>query len=133
MQQKEFEALTGAKVSAEEYAKIERVYMSIDGMEKEEFCSAWKRGDLCHIVDELVDEVRTLEVRRSRLKAELGEAEDKAAEAATVLLTKAFQYNDDELKQAAIELVGMQQAVLIDVENGFGLNAAERAYIMENL
>ena len=35
MLQKEFEALTGKKVTAEEYAEIEKVYMAIDNMDKE--------------------------------------------------------------------------------------------------
>lgn len=44
MLQKEFEALTGKKVTAEEYAEIEKVYMAIDNMDKEEFCAACGKG-----------------------------------------------------------------------------------------
>ena len=46
MQQVEFEALTGKKVSAEQYAEIEKVYMAAYAMDKQEFCAAWKAGEM---------------------------------------------------------------------------------------
>ena len=57
MLQKEFEALTGKKVTAEEYAEIEKVYMAIDNMDKEEFCAAWNEQKFGYIVGELVKSV----------------------------------------------------------------------------
>jgi len=60
MLQKEFEALTGKKVTAEEYAEIEKVYMAIDNMDKEEFCAAWNEQKFGYIVGELVKSVQEL-------------------------------------------------------------------------
>lgn len=125
MLQKEFEALTGKKVTAEEYAEIEKVYMAASGMDKQEFCAAWNAGKLCYIVDELVKHVRALEEVRDRKKAQV--------DAAFVLLNSANEHNDEDMKEAAIELVGMKTAVRIDLENGFKLSEAERDYILENL
>lgn len=133
MQQKEFEALTGKTVTAEEYADIEKVYMAIDGMDKETFCAAWNEQKFGYIVDELVKEVENLRKWRDHWKAQMDEADEKAEAAARALLEKANQYDDGELKTAAIELVGLQQVVLIDVEEGYKLSGEERDYILENL
>ena len=133
MQQKEFEALTGKKVTAEEYADIEKVYMAAYGMDKQEFCAAWNAGKFCYIMDELVKHVQALEEVRDRKNAQVGEAEEKAEAAVRVLLAKADKYEDGDLKTAAIDLVGLQQVVLIDVEEGYKLSNVERDYILENL
>ena len=133
MQQKEFEALTGKKVTAEEYADIEKVYMAAYGMDKQEFCAAWSAGKLCYIVDELVKHVQALESKRDHLKEQLDEADEKEQDAAFMLLSGANEYGSEDMKEAAIKLVGIDAAVRIDIENGFDLNAAERDYILENL
>lgn len=133
MLQKEFEALTGKKVTAEEYAKIEKVYMAASDMDKQEFCAAWNAGKLCYIVDEIVKHVRVLEEARDHKKAQVDAAEKKAEAAARMLLAKADKYDDGDLKTVAIDLVGLMQVVLIDVEEGYKLSNVERDYLLENL
>ena len=133
MQQVEFEALTGKKVTAEEYAEIEKVYMAVDGMEKAEFCAAWKEQKFGYIVDELVKQVHKMAQWRENLKEQLDEADEKEQDAAFVLLNGANEHDDEDMKEAAIKLVGLDTAVRIDIENGFTLNERERDYILENL
>ena len=133
MQQKEFEALTGKTVTAEEYAEIERVYMAVDGMDNQEFCAAWDEQKFGYIVDELVKQVEDLRKWRDHWKEQMDEAEEKAEAAARMLLKKAEMYGDGDLKTAAIDLVGLEQVVLIDVEEGYKLSNVERDYILENL
>lgn len=129
MLQKEFEALTGKKVTAEEYAEIEKVYMAIDNMDKEEFCAAWNEQKFGYIVGELVKSVQELTKWRDHWKKQMDEAEEKAEDAAFVLLNCA----NEDMKEAAIALVGMKTAVRIDLENGFKLSEAERDHLLENL
>lgn len=133
MLQKEFEALTGKKVTAEEYADIEKVYMAIDNMDKEEFCAAWNEQKFDYIVGELVKSVQGLTKWRDHWKKLMDEAEEKAEDAAFVLLNSANEHNDEDMKEAAIALVGMKEAVRIDLENGFKLSEAERDHLLENL
>lgn len=133
MLQKKFEALTGKKVTAEEYAEIEKVYMGIDNMDKEEFCAAWNEQKFGYIVDELVKSVQGLTKWRDHWKKQMDEAEKKAEDAAIALLYGANKYNDEGMKEAAINLVGLDAVVRLDVENGFELNQRERDYILENL
>ena len=133
MLQKEFEALTGKKVTAEEYAEIEKVYMAIDNMDKEEFCAAWNEQKFGYIVGELVKQVQELTKWRDHWKKQMDEAEEKAEDAAIALLYGANKHNDEGMKEAAINLVGLDAVVRLDVENGFELNQRERDYILENL
>lgn len=133
MLQKEFEALTGKKVTAEEYAEIEKVYMAIDNMDKEEFCAAWNEQKFGYIVGELVKSVQELTKWRDHWKKRLNEAEERARAAAFVLLNGANEHNDEDMKEEAIALVGMKEAVCIDVKEGFKLSETERDYLLENL
>ena len=50
-----------------------------------------------------------------------------------MLLNGANEHDDEDMKEAAIALVGLDTAVRIDIENGFTLNERERDYILENL
>ena len=133
MLQKEFEALTGKKVTAAEYAEIEKVYMAIDNMDKEEFCAAWNEQKFGYIVGELVKSVQGLTKWRDHWKKQMDEAEEKAEDAAIALLYGANQHNDESMKEAAINLVGLDAVVRLDIENGFELNQRERDYILEKL
>ena len=120
-------------MTAEEYAEIEKVYMAIDNMDKEEFCAAWNEQKFGYIVGELVKSVQELTKWRDHWKKQMDEAEEKAEDAAFVLLNCANEHNDEDMKEAAIALVGMKTAVRIDLENGFKLSEAERDHLLENL
>ena len=133
MLQKEFEALTGKKVTAEEYTEIEKVYMAIDNMDKEEFCAAWNEQKFGYIVGELVKSVQELTKWRDHWKKKLDEAEERARAAAFVLLKGANEHNDEDMKDEAIYLVGMKEAVSIDLKEEFKLSEAERDYLLEYL
>lgn len=133
MLQKEFEALTGKKVTAEEYAEIEKVYMAIGNMDKKDFCSAWNMQDFGYIMGELVKSVQQLTKWRDHWKKKIDVAEEIAEDAANVMLNSSNEHNDDEMKWAAISLVGIKTAVRIDLKNGFKLCDAERDYLLEKL
>lgn len=133
MQQKEFEALTGKTVSAAEYAEIEKVYMAADGMDKQEFCAAWKAGKMAYIVDELVRTAEGLRKWRNEYRQKLDDADDKDEAAALAMLEAAYKHEDEGLKAAAVKLVGIEMVTRLDVENGWPLSERERDYILENI
>lgn len=131
MLQKEFETLTGKTVTTEDYAAIDRIYMAAYGMDKQEFCAAWRENDMRAIVDELTSNIDSLEKKADTLTQRLHEADEKNVAAATAILRKAEAYKDNELKQAAIELVGLKTVACIDLKNLWQLNEEERAYILD--
>lgn len=78
MEQREFESMTGASVTAQRYSEIERIYMAAPSVDKEIFCKEWKK----HRLDELetvVDAANNalLQERRVRdIKAKLEASEE---------------------------------------------------------
>ena len=131
MLQKEFETLTGKTVTTEDYAAIDRIYMAAYGMGKQEFCAAWRENDMRAIVDELTSNIDSLEKKNDTLTQRLHEADEKNVAAATAMLRKAEAYKDNELKRAAIELVGLKTVVRIDLKNLWQLNEEEREYVLD--
>lgn len=130
---KEFRTLTGQEVTENEFEDINKLYMATGNMDKEEFCAAWNAQNFEYIVGELVKSVQEQTKWRDHWKKQMDEAKEKAEDAAFVLLNGANEHNDEELKEAAIALVGMNTAVRVDLEYDFKLSEAERDYILENL
>lgn len=132
MLQKEFESLTGKKLTAEEYAYIEKIYMYVD-MDKQDFCAAVKKNNFEELTAHLVKRAEQLEEARDKYYLKVNDLLDDAKDAVYLLLKAASEYKREDMKKAAITLVGMKSVVLIDMEKGFELNNEERAYIIKML
>lgn len=58
MLQKEFEQLTGIKVSEEDFEKINEMYIEAVNMDKKSFCEAYKKGDFLSVVPTVIETVK---------------------------------------------------------------------------
>lgn len=58
MLQKEFEQLTGIKVSEEDFEKINEMYIEAGNMDKKSFCEAYKKGDFLSVVSTVIETVK---------------------------------------------------------------------------
>lgn len=58
MLQKEFEQLTGIKVSEEDFEKINEMYIEAGNMDKKSFCEAYKKGDFLSVVHTVIETVK---------------------------------------------------------------------------
>lgn len=58
MLQKEFEQLTGIKVSEEDFEKINEMYIEAGNMDKKSFCEAYKKGDFLSVVPTVIETVK---------------------------------------------------------------------------
>lgn len=58
MLQKEFEQLTGIKVSEEDFEKINEMYIEDGNMDKKSFCEAYKKGDFLSVVPTVIETVK---------------------------------------------------------------------------
>lgn len=65
----EFETLTGLSVSAEEYAKIEKIYLNAGELDKESFCKGWKQAKESsrEVMEAISDNVESKRVHINRL------------------------------------------------------------------
>lgn len=58
MLQKEFEQLTGIKVSEEDFETINEMYIEAGNMDKKSFCEAYKKGDFLSVVPTVIEKVK---------------------------------------------------------------------------
>lgn len=58
MLQKEFEQLTGIKVSKEDFERINEMYIEAGNMDKKSFCEAYKKGDFLSVVPTVIETVK---------------------------------------------------------------------------
>lgn len=58
MLQKEFEQLTGIKVSEEDFEKINEMYIEAGNMDKKSFCEAYKKRDFLSVVLTVIETVK---------------------------------------------------------------------------
>ena len=58
MLQKEFEQLTGIKVSEEDFEKINEMYIEAGNIDKKSFCEAYKKGDFLSVVPTVIETVK---------------------------------------------------------------------------
>ena len=58
MLQKEFEQLTGIKVSEEDFETINEMYIKTGNMDKKSFCEAYKKGDFLSVVPTVIETVK---------------------------------------------------------------------------
>lgn len=80
MTQQEFEQLTGMKVTAEQYKKVERAYM-VSNLGKQEFCAEWPRLYNSEVVQDLVEIVEAVDADLQQLakdKADAVHAKERA-------------------------------------------------------
>lgn len=118
MLQKEFEALTGKKVSASEYEGIERAYMNTD-LSKDDFCELWMESPKA--LNEIV--TKTILVRR------LYEERVSIVDALVELSDK---YGTSEL-QKSISIVGAKEYIKKKLEKGYFITDADRELLIDIL
>ena len=58
MLQKEFEQLTGIKISEEDFEKINEMHIEAGNMDKKSFCEAYKKGDFLSVVPTVIETVK---------------------------------------------------------------------------
>lgn len=138
MLQYEFEERTGLTTTAEEFVEIvHKVYMACATLDKDEFCSDYKKHGMGRIIPQLMDCIAAKDNSINELFTQLTTLENKAntqnIEMAEFLLGKAAAYEDEDFEYKALELVSRSTAITIKVKNGFPLTASDIEYIAKNL
>lgn len=131
MTQQEFEKLAGHKIDSKSYEVIERIYNEVS-FSKNEFVAEVKcmsNGiDICesNIVLELLRKAEGYE------RAYLEEC-DKNIERAHLLIRKACAYDDSDLYNMAIDIIGVGNAIQYKLENNLILCVDDKRYILKCL
>lgn len=112
MTQQEFEQRIGRKVSIEEYAKADAVYMA-SSLEKDEFCRDYKDHD-CKLIQDLAHRSNGFEAAMKATSTQLLELGRRLAQLAN-------EKNDEELRYESRNILGM---------SGYIKHCIEKKYIL---
>lgn len=133
MQQKEFEDLTWEKVSGEDYAGIEAMYMAAGEMPKEEFCEHWRRVGRNPLTLALLDRVKSLAKKLDVIIKQEQKARVQLLEMAHVALNYAARDNNSAAVDRATEILGAKEAAIYKLENGLKISDKDRSVIVATL
>lgn len=126
MTKEEFIERTGIIPTDEQYKQIEDMYINAGNMDKDEFCEDYKNhGDsklLAFFYKNACDN-----------KDLMGYMFDRRDEMIDLLLAKSVEYNDAEMMNKAIEVVGHAAVIKRKVTLNLNLWPTDKKYIKENL
>lgn len=131
MTKQEFEERTGLRTDAEEYAKIEKMYMAAGEMDKDEFCRCWRQTGKNPLTRVLARQAEILRGKLEERNNELEDAQEKKMELAKFLLGKAQAYNHDtDFRREAVRLIGEWGVVRLKLLEGYELWDEEREFLL---
>lgn len=132
MTQKEFEERAKCAVKPEVFAIINQLYMATN-MDKDEFCKEFKEMDdpmipgIRRSLREIGKHLGTLEAINANMKKSMRKRNDYLAD---VLIGKAHAYDDTDLRNEAVGLVGEVDVVKRTIELGLPLWDEDRKVIL---
>lgn len=132
MTKQEFEARTGLKVSSEDYARIEKMYMAAGNMDKDMFCTEYKKVGTSVLVAELFRQVLVLKGQLEERNNELDDATQRRADVAEFLVGKAAVHKDDDgedFYRVALRIAGRNACVRTKLEYGYPLNGEDISFL----
>lgn len=157
----EFETRTGLSVGAEEYAKIEQIYLNAGSMDKDAFCKAWKlaKPATLELIDELSHNVDGKRIHNDRLDIKIQnlnhdlemaqmkyeesrkeyhklendkwEVESQFNELVAQKVDLALALLKAGLEEQAIEILGHPYVISLKCSCDIELNQADKLYIAE--
>lgn len=133
MTQQEFEDWTCKTVTPEEYARIEAMYMAAGNMDKDQFCSEYKKYGASALVAEYYRRITVLNGVLEERNNELDDVRQRRTSLAEFLLGKAAAYDDTDFYREAVRLIGRKAAVLYKIKSGLPLWEEDVRYLEEAL
>ena len=132
MTQQEFTQRTGIEVETMQYAAIEQVYMYTE-LDKDDFCADYKKHGDSVIISHLVNELDKTTCERGCAHASLKEYKALMQDIAEMLIYKADEHMDEELYNAAINIIGVEECIKHKLINGLELTKEDKEYILKVL
>lgn len=131
MTQTEFEQRVKKSVTAEEYAEIEKIYMSCP-LDKDEFCMSWKnKKDL--IVDSLYDELESKDNKIKKLNDEIFNLNFEKSQIVGTLVDLAYETGSYNVRDYAVSLSSRKDYLVAKLNKKFTLWSDEIDWVKEIL
>lgn len=121
----EFTERTGLTLSTGEYEIVDAMYLAAGNMDKDEFCSDFKKHNRSTILTTFYKEIEFLKQKCKNFR-------NLQSETAEFLIGKAHAYNDSDFRKHAVKLIGEKQVVLMTLTLDFPLWEEDKEYIIAN-
>lgn len=125
MTQKEFEDRIGRKVTTEEYAYADALYMNAGDIEKDDFCREYKTIKDCRTVKEVLEGACFNKARAQKLHKDL-------LDLAEFLIAQHALTDNEELRKKAISILGEADYIRRKIALGFPFDQTDYA-IVQNI
>lgn len=133
MLQKEFEERVGMKVTPSEYGVIETLYNDSD-LEKDEFCTKWKKNDRMEMGELNANTISTLNKRIFAKDEEIKRQRQLIEDAAKFLVDIAYCVSDaDEIYKQAVKLIGRNNAIIYKMDKDYSLTDDDKSLIKSEI
>lgn len=125
MTKEEFEDRTGIK-SEEVFEEANRMYMNAGDMDKNTFCYDYKKHGDSILLSYFYHHSNMLEKQKKDVDALKNEI-------ACFLLKKADDWDDNDLRDKAVELIGEKEVIMRKIELELELWNEDKSYIKDNI
>ena len=114
MLQKEFFERTNIQISADEYNKVDAMYCNAGNLDKDQFCQDYKRHHDSILIQEFYK-------KSVSLKNSLDKSNAKISDLAMFLVDQAEKCSSSDLRDKAIELLGMEKYLSVKIQKGYNI------------
>lgn len=115
----EFNQLTGANLTEDQYKPVEEMYMNAGNMDKQEFCAEWAKHNSSKLLNMFYTQSCKLRDKKDDLK-------DQIWDLAEFILDQAEELGSDKLTAKVIEMVGVKRYLKLKLEKGYDLSDTDR-------
>lgn len=144
MLQKEFEERTKLSVTAEQYAKIDALYLACgNDVDKDEFCEKYMsfegRLELMHLIERELNHKTQMYNRVKQehnvMREENGQHKQEMADflLAEAAMLMGGSQTAKRLREKAVELIGEEGVVLMKISHGYDIWQDDKDFILRNM
>ena len=125
-------------MTADVFDQVHDIYMACgDDMDKDEFCSLWKKNNFRALLDKVTYEKgiteKAYDMATNKIAKMQEQQKSQNRDLADFLLGKACAHQDTELYKEAVKLVGMKEVVIRKIRMGLPMWEEDLEYINKNL
>lgn len=133
MNKQEFIDRTGLTPTDEEYVTIEDIYMAAKDMDKDAFCREYKKHGHSMLIESLYVEIGVQKAQARTARQTIENLNKENSDMMDFLIEQAEKWSATDLRDKAIEILGVKEYLLRKLEKGFNLWKSDRQLLIEIL
>lgn len=119
MTREEFKTRTGMELTNEQFQRVNDMYMEAGELSKDAFCEDYKKHSESKILEEFYNQATRFNVRLNAY--------------AMFLIEQADKWGAEDLRDKAIEILGIDKYLTVKIEKGYNLWDIDKKELIEIL